>query len=89
MITLRSDSVKLTVADMENAEVDIACYVQRYTYDAAHHRMPMDAESYDQVNHATKNLLKWNRSYMVCLIFVYFSTPTASLGLKATFQKSI
>ena len=57
MIKLRNDSVKLTVADMESAEIDLARYVQRRTYGAAFRRMSMDAESYSQVIDATKNRL--------------------------------
>jgi hypothetical protein len=57
MIKLRNDSVKLTVADMESAEIDLARYVQRRAYGAAFRRMSMDAESYSQVIDATKNRL--------------------------------
>ena len=57
MINVRNDYVELTVADVENAELDIARYVQRYTYGVAQRHMSMDAESYDQVVDKTKNTL--------------------------------
>ena len=57
MINIRNDPVELTVADMENAEIDIGRYVQRYTYGAARCRISLDAESYDQINDNTKKTL--------------------------------
>ena len=54
---MHNDSVELTVANIETAVLDIARYVQRYTYDVAQRRMSMDAESYDQIIDKTKNTL--------------------------------
>ena len=60
MIEMRNESVELSVADVENAEIDVARYVQRSTYGVVQRRMSMDAESYDHVTDRTKNSLMKN-----------------------------
>ena len=57
MINLRNDSVELTVADIETAELNITRYVQRSTYGVVHRRISMDDENYEQVVDKTKNSL--------------------------------
>ena len=57
MIKLHNDSVKLTVADIETAELNIARYVQRSTYGVVHRKLSTDAKQYDQVVNKIKNSL--------------------------------
>ena len=57
MIELRNDSVELTVADLESAEIDLARYVQRLAFGDAIRRMSLNAESYNQISDAAKNRL--------------------------------
>jgi hypothetical protein len=57
MIQIRNEPMKVSVADLENAELDIARYVQRRAYGSAIRHMSMDAESYAQISDTTKNKL--------------------------------
>ena len=44
MIKLRNDTVRLTVADIETAKVNIAWHVQHSTYGVVHRKLFTDAK---------------------------------------------
>ena len=54
--TIRNDSLKLTVADIENVELCIAWYVQHSTYGVIYRELSADAERYHQIINKLKNL---------------------------------
>ena len=56
MIKLRYDSLKLNVADIENAELCTSRHVQRSTYGVIYRELYVDAERYHQIINNLKNL---------------------------------
>ena len=56
MINLHNDSLKLKVADIENAELCIAQYVQHSAYGVIYRKFSPDAERYGQTINNLKNL---------------------------------
>jgi hypothetical protein len=57
MIRIRNQEIRVSVADLENAELDIARYTQRQAYGSAIRHMSMDAENHVQIIDTTKNIL--------------------------------
>ena len=54
---LRNNSLHLNVADVERAEVYIACHVQRLTYGTIYRELSADAERYQQSVSKVTNVL--------------------------------
>ena len=71
---MRNNSVELTVADLENAKLDIGRYVQCYTYGEAHRQMSMDVENYDQIADKTKNTLIKQELHDLSNLYPYFDS---------------
>ena len=60
MIDMRNESMELSVTDVENAEIDIARYVQQSIYGALQRRMSLDAEICDHITNRMKDSLMKN-----------------------------
>ena len=74
MNKLRNNSVELTVADIETAELNITRFVQRDTYGAIHREIATDAQKYNQVVNKMKNSLIKKELHGLCNICPFFDS---------------